>query len=502
MYDYSSYRIRILIKSVFTMLLAVQTGCIPNYTDFVGATDSKKDQAADAGSMDQCSGDAGFNVAQPDVLDLDQRVCVDDVCVCQPDCTGKECGDDGCGGACGTCVGETTCHDGVCKPGPCTPDCTGSECGSDGCESTCGSCETDQYCDKGTCKLKCGDGQCDDGEDKCNCPGDCTGGCPGCCQGTVCKTGTSNMECGKDGGECTACSVGKTCQSQACTYHCGDGLCADAGGETCETCEDDCGQCPGECEPGVSSGKKMSGPHGTVWVEIPAGCFIMGCSPGDGDCSSSEKPPHEVSVSSFEMLETEVTEAQWSAVVPGDPAPSCDYDGGGDANSPVECIDWNQAKAFCEAVDPKGSLCTEAEWEYAARGGTTTKYYCGDDSGCLGDIAWYSSNSDDGPGVHKHDVKGKQANDYGLYDMLGNVWEWVADCWHTDYDLNDDGEGDWDVGYPAWTANCTGSGRVSRGGSFHNSGGHLRASDRGDDDPAYYYYHYNLGFRCCKSLEP
>jgi eukaryotic-like serine/threonine-protein kinase len=223
---------------------------------------------------------------------------------------------------------------------------------------------------------------------------------------------------------------------------------------------------------------------------------MMGCSPGDGECANDEKPPHEVTVSKFEMMETEVTEGQYSAVIGG--APSCDYNGGGGANSPVECIDWDDAVAFCEAVDPNGRLCTEAEWEYAARGGTTTKCYCGDNASCLGDIAWYSANSDDGPGKHKHDVKSKDPNAYGLHDMLGNVWEWVEDCWHNDYDLDDNGEGDWNVGYPAWTQNCSGSYRVKRGGSFYyDSGVYLRVSSRDYVNPSYDYFY--LGARCCRS---
>ena len=253
--------------------------------------------------------------------------------------------------------------------------------------------------------------------------------------------------------------------------------------------------CPGnECEAGVSNGKKTNGPYGVVWVEVPAGCFMMGCSPEDKDCTSDEEPPHAVPVSPFEMLETEVTEAQWAAAVPGDPAPSYDYGVGGDADSPVECVTWKEATAFCEAVEPNGRLCTEAEWEYAARGGTTTKYYCGDDNGCLEDVAWYVSNS----GKHKHDVKRKDPNDYGLYDMLGNVGEWVEDCWHEDYDLNDDGEGDWPVAYPAWTANCSGSDRVARGRSFINGDGGLRVSARRHLHPSN-GGGYFLGLRCCRS---
>lgn len=350
------------------------------------------------------------------------------------------------------------------------------------------------------CRSVCGDGVCDEqgGEDCSNCIQDC-----GCGEGNVCFEDTcctpdcDGKECGSDGcggscGECAGCCLGSECMSGNTLSHCGNnGVACDqcTGGEVCEA-----GECA--CEPGVSSGKKTNGQYGVVWVEIPAGCFMMGCSPGDADCQYDEKPPHAVTVSAFEMLETEVTEAQWAAAVPGDPTPSCDHNGGGGADSPVECINWNEAKAFCEAVDPKGRLCTEAEWEYAARGGTTTRRYCGDDSGCLDEVAWYESNS----GNHKHDVKEQDPNDYGLYDMLGNVHEWAEDCWHSNYDLNNDGEGDWDIGYPAWTTNCSGSFWPWRGGSFACLGDYVRASNRLGGDPS--FGSYALGGRCCKSLEP
>ena len=238
-----------------------------------------------------------------------------------------------------------------------------------------------------------------------------------------------------------------------------------------------------ECQPGISSGKKTSGEHGLVWVEIPSGCFTMGCSPGDGECGNDEKPPHEVTVSAFKMLETEVTEAQYKAVTGEDP--SADYNGGGGANSPVENVTWYKAKEFCEAVG--GYLPSEAQWEYAGRGGTTTKYLCGDSSSCVGDIAWYDANS----GNHKHDVKGKDPNGYGLYDMSGNVYEWVADCWHGSYN---EAPG---VAYPPWDENCSGSYRVRRGGSFDSEAVDLRMSNRGSSYPSYDDNY--LGFRCARS---
>jgi len=333
----------------------------------------------------------------------------------------------------------------------CLPECQSKECGDDGCGGSCGNCAEDSECDvDGKCQYVpwCGNGACQNGEDCETCPVDC--------------------------GVC-----------------CGNGACDD--GETKQSCPADC---EAGCMPGESGGMKTEGQYGVVWMNIPAGCFVMGCSPGD-TCGLQEKPPHEVVVSSFEMMETEVTEGQWAATVPGHPTPSCDIGGGGGGNSPVECVNWSEAKAFCETVDPKGRLCTEAEWEYAARAGTATKYYCGDDPGCLDGIAWFAANS----GGHKHDVKsgGKQPNTYGLHDMLGNVWEWVEDCWHGDYDLNDDGQGDWKVGYPAWTENCGSSARVCRGGTFEYTGAGLRVSVRNALGPSGVGY-YDVGFRCCKTL--
>jgi len=338
----------------------------------------------------------------------------------------------------------------------CTPDCEGMECGDDGCGGSCGGCDADYGCNPdGQCEYVpwCGDGKCDASEDCAECPGDC--------------------------GDC-----------------CPNGICDS--GETYVTCPQDCGDA---CESGVSSGVTTEGEHGVVWVEIPTGCYAMGCSPGDSDCADIEKPAHEVFVYSFEVMEAEVTEGQYQAVI-GGWIPSCDENGGGGSNSPVECVDWYEAEAFCKAIDPPHSrLCTEAEWEYAARAGTTSKYYCGNNDGCLFENAWYDGNSNDGPGFHKHDVKGRAPNDYGLYDILGNVEEWVEDCSHwPSYDLDDDGEADWNLGFPAWATDCTGSGRVYRGGGYGIGGSfnkEYRVSHRASATPS--LTNAERGFRCCRT---
>jgi formylglycine-generating enzyme required for sulfatase activity len=303
--------------------------------------------------------------------------------------------------------------------------------------------------------------------------------CSGCgetCRFGVCTfTACDDKECGSDGcgGSCGICSgCGETCRFGVCTFTaCDDKECGSDG------CGGSCGSC-GEglfCVGGLGC---FDNEYGVKWVSIPGGTFQMGCSPGDTSCYGDEKPFHAVTLSSFQMLETEVTESQYSAVVGTNP--SCNWNGGGGPNNPVECVTWYQAKEFCEAIG--GRLPTEAEWEYAARGGTTTKYYCGDSSSCLGGIAWYS-------GDMKQNVKAKTANAYGLYDMLGNVWEWTADWYSSSYYSSSPSVNP--------TGPASGSDRVARGGSFYSSAASsLRVSYRLDFDPSAGYGY--LGFRCAR----
>ena len=155
---------------------------------------------------------------------------------------------------------------------------------------------------------------------------------------------------------------------------------------------------------------------GLIYVLIPPGKFTMGCSPGDDQCSNSngEIPTHSERVSSFWLGQTEVTQAAWKKVMNSNPS-FFKSD-----QLPVEQVDWNQASDYCNKIG--GRLPTETEWEYAARAGTTGARY-----GVLGDIAWYSDNS----GGMTHPVALKLPNAFGLYDMLGNVWEWTADSYDT-----------------------------------------------------------------------
>lgn len=138
----------------------------------------------------------------------------------------------------------------------------------------------------------------------------------------------------------------------------------------------------------------------------------MGCSQGDKECGDNEQPAHEVTITrGFWIGQTEVTQEAYQRVMNGQ-NPSR-FKG---ARLPVETISWNDADAYCRAIG--GRLPTEAEWEYAARAGSTDGRY-----GDVDQIAWYGKNS----GNKTHEVAGKAPNTWGLYDTLGNVWEWTAD---------------------------------------------------------------------------
>jgi formylglycine-generating enzyme required for sulfatase activity len=152
---------------------------------------------------------------------------------------------------------------------------------------------------------------------------------------------------------------------------------------------------------------------GFTYLWIPPGKVMMGCSPGDDNCTEDEKPAREVTIADgFWLGQTPVTQAAFERVMGRNPS----YFKG--TQLPVEGVTWADAANYCKAVG--GRLPTEAEWEYAARGGTTGARY-----GELDDIAWHRSNS----GGKTHEVMQKAPNKDGLYDMLGNVAEWTAD-WH------------------------------------------------------------------------
>ena len=229
-------------------------------------------------------------------------------------------------------------------------------------------------------------------------------------------------------------------------------------------------------------GQSITNRLGMKFVRIPAGSFNMGSNSGNSD----EKPVHRVTISKpFYMQTTEVTQAQWRAVMGSNPS-----NFKGDAR-PVEKVSWIDVQEFIRKLNAKeGSdkyrLPTEAEWEYAARAGSQSKYCFGDDAGRLGDYAWYDSNS----GNKTHAVGQKKPNGWGLYDMHGNVWEWVQDWYGENYYSSSSST---DPSGPS-----SGSYRVYRGGSWDSPTGNCRSAFRGRYDPGYRYY--DLGFRLARGL--
>ena len=208
---------------------------------------------------------------------------------------------------------------------------------------------------------------------------------------------------------------------------------------------------------------------------IPGGTFTMGCSAPNGySCDLDENPNHQVTLSKeFYLGKTEVTQAQWQAKMGNNPSYFS-----GNANNPVEQVSWNDIAGFNTATGLR--LPSEAEWEYACRGGTTTAFHSmpgfpngTNDASLLGNIAWYSSNS----GWTTHAVAGNAANAFGMYDMSGNACEWCND-WFGDYSASNatDPTGPSFGQYGAY--------RVLRGGDWNVQSFYCRSSYRRNVDPA------------------
>lgn len=187
-------------------------------------------------------------------------------------------------------------------------------------------------------------------------------------------------------------------------------------------------------------------------IRVEGGTFMMGSPDSDSDAHHDEKPQHRVTLSDYYIGEIPVTQALWQAVMGGNP--SCSQG----VNNPVECVSWNDCQEFLKKLNQQTgmtfSLPTEVQWEYAARGGNKSKGYKYAGSNSVKDVAWYTDNS----GGMTHPVKGKRANELGLYDMSGNVWEWCQD-WLGSYSSTPQTN-------PIGPA--TGSYRALRGGSWNS----------------------------------
>jgi formylglycine-generating enzyme required for sulfatase activity len=256
-------------------------------------------------------------------------------------------------------------------------------------------------------------------------------------------------------------------------------------------------------------------------VFVQGGTFEMGCTPEQTNCGSHESPVHEVTLTDFYIGKYEVTQAQWAAIVP-EYAPNYSQYGQGDTH-PAYRISWYDAVTFCNRLsqqegytpvyyfdagltepfdslvgspsiyvdiyqDPTANgyrLPTEAEWEYAARGGAQSGGYQYSGSDDINEVAWYAGNDNS----QSEPAGTKAPNELGVYDMSGNVWEW---CW------------DWhDSSYYGNSPSCAplgptgGSNRVPRGGSWSNAASNCRVANRYNFTPGFRVI--NFGFRLSRT---
>ena len=209
-------------------------------------------------------------------------------------------------------------------------------------------------------------------------------------------------------------------------------------------------------------------------VYVEGGTFDMGATSEQGsDAGSDEYPVHSVTLSDYYIGKYEVTQEQWLAVMGSWPGPAPFNSYGMGANYPAYYISWDDCQNFIKKLNSLTGrtfrLPTEAEWEYAARGGNKSRHYKYSGSGNIDDVAWYDDNS----GKKSHAVGTKTANELGIYDMSGNVWEWCSD-WYGGYSA----EAQTNPQGPS-----SGSLRVLRGGSWNNSAWYCRVSDRNFSGP-------------------
>jgi formylglycine-generating enzyme len=238
--------------------------------------------------------------------------------------------------------------------------------------------------------------------------------------------------------------------------------------------------------PPEDQAKADKAPEGMVFIK--GGCFIM----GNDYAQEDEKPEHEICVDDFYLDKYEVTQARWDKLMGFNPSK---FSG---ADLPVEQVNFVNVQKFIEKSAGACRLPTEAEWEYAARGGATTRYYWG--NMVHGDYTWYEENSEE----KTHPVGSKAPNQYGVYDMMGSVWEWVNDWYEPYYKIRSKNN-------PQGPK--TGESKVVRGGSFDSSAGALRITNRiwlhpenkvfpkvttyGQVMNEIFNY---IGFRCAKSI--
>ena len=436
---------------------------------------------------------------------------------------GKVC-DDG-----DVCTSVSKCESGECV-GKADKSCDDSNpCTVDSCDPLAG------------CQKTAGEGECDDGN-PCTSKDGCTkGACKGiasnCNDGIDCTYDACNDKTGKCGhtAKNDLCNDGEACTTDACdsakgcTHTATQGAKCDDGdpctkGDICvasvckpgataacddgDLCtQDNCAPTGACTHPPVESGKPCAGgskmcqggkcasvtpPKGMVW--IPAQVFQMGCNAKvDSKCKDHEKPPHDVSLSSFYMDIKEVSAGAYKLCVLGTkctPAqsgkPNATYNTA-KSNHPINYVTWQQAKQFCTAQGSR--LCTEAEWEYAARGGDGRRYPWGNQSpNCTLAVA---SNCTSGPLAAGSKAAG--ASPFGILDLAGNVREWTADWYGATFYGSAAGNTVLNPKGPS-----QGTTRVMRGGDYASTAAQLRTSDRAFITPT--LSSASVGIRCCRSI--
>jgi formylglycine-generating enzyme required for sulfatase activity len=249
--------------------------------------------------------------------------------------------------------------------------------------------------------------------------------------------------------------------------------------------------CAAACSQPFSAGQSFRDCANDVCPEmvvIPAGSFVMGSPASEPGRYDNEGPQRTVSIARFAVGKYDITFDQWAACVNGEGCtsnPNPSDNGWGRGNRPVINVSWNDAQEYVRWLSQRTGhtyrLLTEAEWEYAARAGTTTAYYTGDSISAQ--QASFNSSS-------TRPVGSYAPNNFGLYDMAGNVWQWVQDCYADSY------VGHASDGSAFETGNC--SDRVIRGGSWNYFPQVLRSAFRFRFSPSFRYFF--LGFRLARTV--
>ncbi len=223
---------------------------------------------------------------------------------------------------------------------------------------------------------------------------------------------------------------------------------------------------------------------GIVFILVPGGTFRMGSPEDEEGRFPTEGPLRTVTVKPFLLAKTELTQGAWRAAMKSAPWRGVNYARWGES-FPATDISWDDTQAFCKRTGLRAP--SEAEWEYACRAGTTTRFSYGDDETILGDYAWIEANTWDIGERYVRRVASKKPNPWGFYDMHGHVWEWCEDHWHPNY------EGAPADGSPRLDSKARVPMRVQRGGSWLYGPWNCRSASRIRNVPGFRNGH--LGFR-------